>query len=89
VMDKQTQDALRAFQKANNLAVTGTVDKETAAKLGIQWGATSRSGGETAPGSSGVREEGGLKGSSPGSKSGTTPGSPGGGLGGEEKSPAR
>lgn len=87
IMDKQTQDALREFQKKNNLAVTGNVDKETAAKLGIQWGTTSRSPGEPAPGSR--REE-----SSPDSKSQTGPGSTGpagGGLGSgsQEKSPAR
>ena len=85
IMDKQTQDALREFQKKNNLAVTGNVDKETATKLGIQWGAsTERTPRESAPG----------KESSPGSKSQTGPGSTGpagGGLGSgsQEKSPAR
>ena len=83
IMDKQTEDALRAFQKANNLAVTGVVDKETAAKLGVQLGGSTPRAGESTPG---AREESipGSKGGSPGSKSGATPGF---GPGSEGKSP--
>jgi Putative peptidoglycan binding domain len=34
-MDAQTQQAIRDFQKANNLPVTGVLDEKTAAKLGV------------------------------------------------------
>jgi hypothetical protein len=34
-MDNRTQQALRDFQQANRLPVTGTLDQQTAAKLGI------------------------------------------------------
>jgi peptidoglycan hydrolase-like protein with peptidoglycan-binding domain len=35
-MDNRTQQALRDFQQANKLPVTGTLDQQTAAKLGIR-----------------------------------------------------
>jgi peptidoglycan hydrolase-like protein with peptidoglycan-binding domain len=35
-MDSKTQQALRDFQKANKLPVTGTLDQQTAQKLGIK-----------------------------------------------------
>jgi peptidoglycan hydrolase-like protein with peptidoglycan-binding domain len=35
VLDNDTRTAIRAFQKANNLSQTGTVDNETAKKLGV------------------------------------------------------
>jgi peptidoglycan hydrolase-like protein with peptidoglycan-binding domain len=40
VMDSKTQQALRDFQKANNLPVTGTLDPQTAQKLGITLGSS-------------------------------------------------
>lgn len=38
VMDNKTQQALRDFQKANKLPVTGVLDQQTAQKLGIALG---------------------------------------------------
>ena len=35
-MGKQTHDALRMYQKANNLAVTGKADAPTTKKLGVK-----------------------------------------------------
>jgi peptidoglycan hydrolase-like protein with peptidoglycan-binding domain len=39
-MDSQTQQALREFQQSNKLPVTGMLDAQTAAKLGITFGDT-------------------------------------------------
>jgi hypothetical protein len=38
VLDGKTQQALRDFQKANKLAVTGDLDQQTAEKLGVRLG---------------------------------------------------
>jgi peptidoglycan hydrolase-like protein with peptidoglycan-binding domain len=35
-MDEKTQQALRDFQKVNNLPATGVLDEQTAAKLGVK-----------------------------------------------------
>ncbi len=43
-MDDQTRDAIRAFQKANNLTLTGTVDEKTAAALGVTLSSSTKSG---------------------------------------------
>jgi peptidoglycan hydrolase-like protein with peptidoglycan-binding domain len=43
-MDDQTRDAIRAFQKANNLTLTGTVDEKTAAALGVTLSLSTKSG---------------------------------------------
>jgi peptidoglycan hydrolase-like protein with peptidoglycan-binding domain len=63
VMNEETREAIREFQKANNLSVTGTLDQETAQMLGV-----------SVSGSAGT----GKKGASPRSKSGSSsPGSGG------------
>ena len=41
IMDPTTQQALRDFQKANNLPVTGVLDRNTADKLGVTMSGTS------------------------------------------------
>jgi len=40
-MGHKTHAALRAFQKSNGLKITGSLDKETADKLGVQLATTS------------------------------------------------
>jgi peptidoglycan hydrolase-like protein with peptidoglycan-binding domain len=40
VMGRKTHAALKAFQKANGLKMTGTLNHETAEKLGVQLAAT-------------------------------------------------
>ena len=52
-MDDQTRDAIRAFQKANNLTLTGTVDEKTAAALGVTLSSSTKSG-DKPTGSSGM-----------------------------------
>jgi carboxyl-terminal processing protease len=57
-MDEKTQQALRDFQKANNLPATGVLDQKTAAKLGVtineqERSAPSRGEDSTSPKSSG------------------------------------
>jgi len=49
-LDSKTQQALRDFQKANKLPVTGVLDAQTAEKLGVSTGKSSIP--ERAPGSS-------------------------------------
>ncbi|HKY07170.1 MAG TPA: peptidoglycan-binding protein [Candidatus Binatia bacterium] len=80
-MDEKTQQALRDFQKVNNLPATGVLDAQTAAKLGIS--IDSKSGG--ASGSSGV--SGGASGGASGSVGGTgASGGTSGSVGGAGKS---
>ena len=55
-MDDQTRDAIRAFQKANNLTLTGTVDEKTAAALGVNLTSSTKSGDKSS-GSSGMSSE--------------------------------
>jgi Putative peptidoglycan binding domain len=59
-MDTQTQQAIREFQRTNNLRVTGEVDQQTAEKLGVTIGGQkgSRKGEQsTAPRSGGSSSE--------------------------------
>jgi Putative peptidoglycan binding domain len=42
-LDPQTQQALRDFQKANNLPATGVLDEKTAAKLGVTMSTSEKS----------------------------------------------
>jgi hypothetical protein len=51
-LDSQTQQAIREFQQKNNLKVTGDVDEQTAAKLGVTIGkaGSSRSSAGSAAG---------------------------------------
>ena len=52
-MDAQTQRALREFQQANNLPMTGALDEKTAQKLGVNLGGDSTFGnsGSSSPSS--------------------------------------
>jgi peptidoglycan hydrolase-like protein with peptidoglycan-binding domain len=66
-MDSKTQQALRQFQQANNLPATGTLDQQTAAKLGVTLGSaggSSGTSGSTKQGSSGNMSDS-TKGESP------------------------
>jgi peptidoglycan hydrolase-like protein with peptidoglycan-binding domain len=72
VMNDETRQAIRAFQKENNLTATGTLDHETAQKLGVSVSgsaATGSKGGSS--GSSGQSSPYGS-GSSPSIGSGST-----------------
>jgi peptidoglycan hydrolase-like protein with peptidoglycan-binding domain len=65
-MDSKTQQALREFQKANNLPVTGAVDQQTAAKLGVTLGSTGGASGMSGPAKEGSGNlSGSTKGESP------------------------
>src|SRR5688572_12601041 len=48
-MDAKTQQALRDFQKANQLPVTGTLDQRTAEKLGVNLSGDKGSGSQRGP----------------------------------------
>jgi peptidoglycan hydrolase-like protein with peptidoglycan-binding domain len=70
IMDDKTRDAIRAFQKANGLTMTGSVDDKTAQALGVSTKASSGSGASGSKGSSGATGSSGSSGSgSGGSKS--------------------
>lgn len=64
-MDAQTQQALRDFQKANDLPATGVLDEKTANKLGVN---ISR---DQSPGKPVPQRESGTTGSVPGSGTGS------------------
>ena len=61
-LDSQTQQAIREFQQKNNLKVTGDVDEQTAAKLGVTLGKSGSSRSST--GSSGTSGMGSSSGKS-------------------------
>jgi peptidoglycan hydrolase-like protein with peptidoglycan-binding domain len=68
--DSQTQKAIREFQQKNNLRVTGEVDEQTAAKLGVTIGGKSGSSrSSTGTGSSSSKS--GSMGSESGSGAGS------------------
>jgi peptidoglycan hydrolase-like protein with peptidoglycan-binding domain len=71
-MNSRTQEALRAFQKSQNITVTGTLDSSTAAALGV----TAPSSSATGAGSSSSGKSGSSRDSSGGSSSGTSTGTP-------------
>jgi peptidoglycan hydrolase-like protein with peptidoglycan-binding domain len=87
VMSSQTQEALRKFQKANGLQVTGTVDAQTAKALGVSTSASgSRESGAGSGSSSGSSGSSGSRGSSGGTSSGSGSGSSGSGSSGSGES---
>jgi peptidoglycan hydrolase-like protein with peptidoglycan-binding domain len=79
VMDDKTREAIRAFQKAEGLTMTGTVDDKTAQALGVSSKSSSGSGASGSRGSSGSS---GVTGSGASGKSSGSSGS-------TDKSPSR
>ena len=79
VMDDKTREAIRAFQKAEGLTMTGTVDDKTAQALGVSSKSSSGSG------ASGSRGSSGSSGATGGGASGKSSGS----SGSTDKSPSR
>jgi hypothetical protein len=69
-LDDKTQQALRDFQKVNNLPATGVLDAQTAAKLGISLDSGKSSGSTSSDLKTGA--SGNASGAS-GSKSGASP----------------
>jgi peptidoglycan hydrolase-like protein with peptidoglycan-binding domain len=63
-MDEKTQQALRDFQKVNNLPATGVLDSQTAAKLGITLDEGKSSGATGSTGASGSAGSASKSGSS-------------------------
>jgi peptidoglycan hydrolase-like protein with peptidoglycan-binding domain len=68
VMNEETRQAIRAFQKANNLTATGTLDQETAQKLGVSVSGSAGTGSSSGSGTQSPY----TPGSSPGIGSGST-----------------
>jgi len=84
VMDDKTREAIRAFQKANGLTLTGTVDDKTAQALGVSTKSSSGSGASGSRESSGAAGSSGSSGAPGGGASGRSSGS----SGSTDKSPA-
>jgi hypothetical protein len=53
VMGAKTKEALKSFQSASNLPATGSLNAQTADKLGVQSNGAARSGSSSSPSSSG------------------------------------
>lgn len=85
VMDDKTREAIRAFQKANGLTMTGTVDDKTAQALGVSTKPSSGSGASGSRGSSGDTGSPGSSGATGSGASGKSSGS----SGSTDKSPSR
>ncbi len=80
VMSSKTHQAIRAFQQANGLQATGTMDPQTAAALGVSTGGSGTSAGPAGRSESGRSPSGGGSGldsseSSSGSTERSSPGS--------------
>jgi peptidoglycan hydrolase-like protein with peptidoglycan-binding domain len=86
VMDDKTREAIRAFQKANGLTITGSVDDKTAQALGVSTKSSSGSGASGSRGSSGEAGSSGSSGATGGGASGKSSGSSGSST---DKSPSR
>jgi peptidoglycan hydrolase-like protein with peptidoglycan-binding domain len=72
VMGPQTQQAIREYQRSQNLSETGRLDAQTAQKLGVGGGMSgggSTGSGSTGSGSTGSTTGGGSGGSSQGTGS--------------------
>jgi len=73
VMNAETREAIREFQKANNLSVTGTVDEETAQKLGVSVSGSAGTGASEVAPRSEHKSGGGASGAGFGSGSSGSP----------------
>jgi len=72
VMGSKTKDALKSFQSASNLSATGTLNSETAQKLGVQSSSSSMGSGKS--GSSSSKGSGSMRSNDSRSNSDTTKG---------------
>lgn len=72
VMGSKTKDALKSFQSASNLSATGTLNSETAEKLGVQSSSSSMGSGKS--GSSSSKGSGSMRSNDTRSNSDTTKG---------------
>ena len=54
VMGAKTKEALKSFQTASNIQATGTLNAETAQKLGVNGGSSSSAGASSSSGSRGT-----------------------------------
>ena len=72
VMGSKTKDALKSFQSASNLSATGTLNSETAEKLGVQSSSSSMGSGKS--GSSSSKGSGSMRSNDSRSNSDTTKG---------------